>query len=109
MFTAFSPILSLNEPVSLAYESQLVRRPRQVMSLIIRAAATPVLAGLVTGLAGAFALTGLLQSLLFNVSPRDPLTFAVIPLILATIALLSAYLPARRASRLDPMASLRAE
>jgi putative ABC transport system permease protein len=83
--------------------------PGRVMSLIIRAAAAPVFAGLIAGIAGAFALTGLLQSLLFNVSPRDPLTFAMVPIILAIVALLSAYLPARRASRLDPMAFLRAE
>jgi putative ABC transport system permease protein len=83
--------------------------PGRIMSLIIRAAADPVFAGLVAGMAGAFALTGLLQSLLFNVSPRDPLTFAVIPVILAIVALVSVYLPARRASRLDPIASLRAE
>ena len=83
--------------------------PRQVMLLIIRTVAATVFIGLLAGLAGAFALTNLLQSLLFNVSPRDPLTFAVVPLILAILALLSAYLPARRASQLDPMASLRAE
>lgn len=83
--------------------------PSRVVSLVIRSAAAPVFAGLLAGMAGAFALTGLLQSLLFNVSPRDPLTFTAIPVILAIIALVSAYLPARRASRLDPMASLRAE
>jgi putative ABC transport system permease protein len=71
---------------------------------------TSILFGLAPALAGSRpALTGLLQSLLFNVSPRDPLTFAAIPVIIAIIALLSAYLPARRASRLDPMASRRAE
>jgi putative ABC transport system permease protein len=83
--------------------------PGRVMSLIARAAAAPVFVGLVAGMAGAFTLTGVLQSLLFHVSPRDPLTFAVIPVIIASIALLSAYLPARRASRLDPMACLRVE
>ncbi|MGA8026110.1 MAG: ABC transporter permease [Bryobacteraceae bacterium] len=83
--------------------------PGRVMSLVIRAAAAPVTVGVLAGMAGAFALTGLLRSMLFNVSPRDPLTFAAVPVILAIVALFSAYLPARRASRLDPMASLRAE
>jgi putative ABC transport system permease protein len=83
--------------------------PYGIISLVMTAAATPVFAGLVAGMAGAFALTGLLRSVLFDVSPRDPLTFAVVPLILALVASFAAYLPARRASRLDPMVSLRTE
>ena len=67
------------------------------------------LAGVAIGLAGAFALTRLMQSLLFNVRTTDALTFATIPLLLTSIALLTSYIPARRAARIDPMISLRSE
>jgi putative ABC transport system permease protein len=83
--------------------------PSRVMSLIIRAAALPVIGGIVIGISGALALTGLLRGMLFHISPRDPLTFAIVPAILAIVAFISACLPARRAARLDPMASLRAD
>jgi ABC-type antimicrobial peptide transport system permease subunit len=65
--------------------------------------------GVVIGIAGALALTGALKSLLFGISPRDPLTFVVVPGLLALVALIAAYLPARRAARLDPMEALRIE
>ena len=81
--------------------------PARVVSLIIRAAAPPVIAGVVLGISGALALTGLLRGMLFQISPRDPLTFAVVPAILALVALMAAYLPARRAAYLDPMIALR--
>lgn len=83
--------------------------PSRVITLLLRAAATPVFAGLLVGIAGALALTGLLQSMLFGISSRDPLTFGTVAAILAVVAFLSAYIPARRASRLDPMIALRAE
>jgi putative ABC transport system permease protein len=83
--------------------------PRRVMSLIIRAAARPVLSGFFIGITGALALTGLLRSLLFDISPRDPFTFIAAPAILGFVALIAAFLPARRASRLDPMSALRRE
>jgi putative ABC transport system permease protein len=83
--------------------------PGRIISLIIRAAARPVFGGLIVGISGALALTGLLRSMLFGVGPRDPLTFAIVPAIFALVALIAAYLPARRAARLDPMVALRAD
>jgi len=83
--------------------------PSRVVSLVLSAAAVPVIAGVLCGIACALALTGLLRGMLFNVSPRDPLTFAMVPAILTGVALFAAYVPARRASRLDPMSALRTQ
>lgn len=83
--------------------------PAGIVLLVLRTGSGMILGGVAVGLAGALALSGLLKSLLFGVGPRDPLTFAAVPIVLGIVALLAAYIPARRAGRLDPVESLRAE
>lgn len=76
---------------------------------VVGQALTPVAIGLVFGLWAAFYITGLLRGLLYNVTPTDPITFVSVAVILFAVAALASYLPARRASRVDPMTVLRAE
>jgi putative ABC transport system permease protein len=68
-----------------------------------------VLLGVVLGLSGAFVLTRLMSSLLFGVSTTDTTTFVVVALILMVVGVLACYLPARRATRVDPLIALRYE
>jgi ABC-type lipoprotein release transport system permease subunit len=68
-----------------------------------------IVAGIAAGLAGAAALARIVRSLLFGVEPTDALTFALVALLLATVALLACYLPARRATATDPLEALRVE
>lgn len=68
-----------------------------------------VISGAFTGLALALLLSGLLKSLLYGVGARDPLTFIAAPVVLVAVALIAAYVPARRAAKVSPMEALRAE
>ena len=77
--------------------------------MVLRQGMELTIAGVVFGLIGAAALTRVMANLLFGVSATDPVTFAAVPLILAAIAVLASYLPARRATRVDPVVALREE
>ena len=80
-----------------------------VLRMVVRQALVLAVAGIVIGGVGALLLTRLMEGLLFRVKPADPVTFAVVSGILAAVALLSSYIPGRRATRVDPVIALRAE
>ncbi len=80
-----------------------------VVAETVRRALRPIALGVAVGLAGAYALTSGMAGLLYDVAPRDPLTFGSVAAGLAVVAVVAAWLPARRASRVDPVAALRSE
>jgi predicted permease len=80
---------------------------RDVLRLVMREGAKIALFGIASGIAGALALTRMMASLLFEVKPTDPATFAGVAILLAVVALVACYIPARRATRVDPMVALR--
>jgi putative ABC transport system permease protein len=82
---------------------------RDVVRMVLRHAGLLILSGLVVGVGLALAAGRALSSMLFDLSPGDPATLAAVAALLATIALVASYLPARRATRIDPVIALRAE
>jgi putative ABC transport system permease protein len=81
----------------------------EILKMVVGQGMKLVLAGLVFGLVVSLAVTRLLSTLLFGTSARDPLTFAAVTLLLIVVALLAAYIPARRAAQVDPIVALRYE
>jgi putative ABC transport system permease protein len=93
----------------LGVRTALGAMPGGVLRMVIREGMMLVLMGLVVGIAGALAMSRTLQSFLFEMKATDPSTYTVVSLLLAIVALLACYVPARRASRVDPMVALRYE
>jgi putative ABC transport system permease protein len=82
---------------------------KNVLSMVIGQGLKLTVVGLAVGLTGSFLLSRVMASLLFEISPTDPLTFAIVGVGLAAVALLACFVPARRAAKVDPMVALRYE
>jgi ABC-type antimicrobial peptide transport system permease subunit len=93
----------------LAIRQALGARPRDVLALVVRQGMHLVLGGIIIGLAAAFGVTRVMKNMLYEIEPLDLTTFATISFLIASVAALACYLPARRAPRAEPMVALRNE
>lgn len=84
-------------------------QPRQVLAQVVTHGAIVTVIGIAAGLAGALAMSRVMATLVFGIPSRDPVTFAIVPVVLAAIAAAATIAPARRAVRVDPMEALREE
>jgi putative ABC transport system permease protein len=84
-------------------------RPKDIASLFVKQGGTLVFTGVAIGIGGALALSRVMSGLLFGLRATDPATFIGVTVLLALVALLASYIPARRAAKVDPMVALRYE
>ena len=84
-------------------------RQFDVLKMVVRQGMVLTLVGVAVGLAGAFALTRVMSSLLFGVTAKDPITFGVVAALLIAVAFIACFVPARRATKVDPLVALRYE
>jgi putative ABC transport system permease protein len=84
-------------------------RRADILQLILKHGVVLVLSGVAIGIAGAFALTRFLASLLFGVTPNDAVTFVIVPVLFFLIAMVASFIPARRATKVNPLIALRYE
>src|SRR5438874_7590584 len=84
-------------------------RASQVLGGVVAQAATVTAMGIAAGVAGSLALTRIMSTLVFQIAPRDPVTFVAAPIVLAAVAMAAAVAPARRAAAVDPMEALRSD
>jgi ABC-type antimicrobial peptide transport system permease subunit len=103
---AYSVTQRVNE---IGVRMALGAQSHDVIKLIISQGMKPALGGIIIGVGGALTLTRWMKGFLFGVSATDPMTFATISLLLSAVALLACWIPARRATKVDPLQALRHE
>jgi putative ABC transport system permease protein len=80
-----------------------------VLKLVVREGMLLTIVGVIVGLGGAFALTRVMSSLMFGVTTKDPITFVAVAALLVVVAFVACFVPARRATKVDPLVALRYE
>ena len=107
MASKYSSHTQAQATLNLKLRKGVINMGGDILRLVFASAMVTTLAGIVIGLAAAFGLTRLLQSLLYQVTATDPVVFVTIPLLLLAVAAIATYLPARRAMKVDPITALR--